>query len=105
MQTESTGDPVEGLYTFLNLILGVYPTERGAPDQVERLGAFLELRSQTINDPEFASRRQQPGRLTTGGTQNNADPRLTTGGPGDHPFFPSRSLEKDLRDPEDDAEE
>jgi|GEM_PF-233650 AcrR family transcriptional regulator len=191
MQTESTGDPVEDLYTFLNLILGVYPTERGAPDQVERLGAFLELRSQAINDPEFrqkftenpdryvaqlteiiedgieqgmfndvdpertatflltivdgiiveattrtddpredlweclseyvednivrqvpdaggktASWRQRPGRLTTGGTQNNADPRLTTGSPGDHPFFPSRPLEKDLRDPDgEDTEE
>jgi len=190
MQTESTGDPVEDLYTFLNLILGVYPTERGAPDHVERLGAFLELRSQAINDPEFrqkftanpdryvahltaiiedgiekevfndvdarrtatflltivdgiiveattrtddrreelwkclsayiedtiirpgpdaggktASWRQRPGRLTTGGTQNNADPRLTTGSPGDHPFFPSRPLEKGLRDPDDEDTE
>ena len=41
-------------------------------------------------DTEFASWRQRPGRLTTGGTQHNADPRLTTGSPGDHPFFPSR---------------
>jgi len=181
MGTESTGDPVEDLYTFLNLILGVYPTERAAPDQVERLGAFLEVRCQAINDPEFrekftenpdryvahlteiiedgieqgvfhdvdaertatflltivdgiiveattrtddpredlweslseyiednvvrrrtdtdiASWRQRPGRLTTGGTQNNADPRLTTGSSGDHPFFPSKPLEKDLRD-------
>jgi len=190
MGTESTGDPVEDLYTFLNLILGVYPTERGAPDQVERLGAFLELRCQAINDPEFrqkftenpdryvthlteiledgieqgvfhdvdarrtatflltivdgiiveattrtddqreelwaslseyiednvirqravsksntASWRNRPGRLTTGGTANNADPRLTTGSPGDHPFFPSRPLEKDLRGTEDDDSE
>jgi AcrR family transcriptional regulator len=188
MRTESTGDPVEDLYTFLNLILGVYPTERAAPDQVERLGAFLEVRAQAINDPEFrrkftenpdryithltdiledgieqgvfkdvdpertasflltivdgiiveattrmddpreelweslseyielhvvreqpdsdiASWRQKPGRLTTGGTQNNADPRLTTGSPGDHPFFPSQPLEKDLRDPGDESEE
>ncbi|MFC6757224.1 hypothetical protein ACFQER_11770 [Halomicroarcula sp. GCM10025894] len=49
--------------------------------------------------------RQRPGRLTTGGTQNNADPRLTTGSPGDHPFFPSRPLEKDLRDPDGDETE
>jgi len=188
LQTESTGDPVADLYTFLNLILGVHPTERGAPDQVERLGAFLELRSQAINDPEFrrkftenpdryvahlsgiiedgieqgvfndvdpartaeflltivdgiiveattrtddkreelweclseyiethmiaqqqetefASWRQRPGRLTTSGTQNNADPRLTTGSPGDHPFFPSEPLEKDLRDPDEETEE
>jgi len=188
MEIESTGDPVEDLYTFLNLILGVYPTERAAPDQVERLGAFLEVRCQAINDPEFrqkftanpdryvahltaiiedgiekevfndvdpertatflltivdgiiveattrtddqreelweslseyiethvvrsqqtddsASWRQRPGRLTTGGTQNNADPRLTTGSPGDHPFFPSRPLEKELRDPDDETEE
>ncbi|MDS0283332.1 TetR/AcrR family transcriptional regulator [Haloarcula onubensis] len=187
MGTESTGDPVEDLYTFLNLILGVYPTERSAPDHVERLGAFLELRSQAINDPEFrqkftenpdryvarlteiiedgieqgvfndvdaertatflltivdgiiveattrtddrreelwvclseyieshlvrerrdseiASWRQRPGRLTTGGTENNADPRLTTGSPGGHPFFPSKPLEKDLRDPDETEE-
>lgn len=190
LDTESTGDPVEDLYTFLNLILGVYPNERGAPDQVERLGAFLEVRAQAIHDPEFrqkftdnpdryvahlsdiiedgiekgvfhdvdpertaeflltivdgiiveattrtddkreelweclseyiesnvvrrqpdtetASWRQRPGRLTTGGTENNADPRLTTGSPGGHPFFPSRPLEKDLRDPDsgDETEE
>jgi len=56
-------------------------------------------------DIEFASWRQRPGRLTTGGTQNNADPRLTTGSPGDHPFFPSRPLNKDLCDPDDEIEE
>jgi AcrR family transcriptional regulator len=191
MRTESTGDPVEDLYTFLNLILGVYPNERQAPDQVDRLGAFLELRCQAINDPafrkkftenpdgyvdrlteiiedgieqgvfnevdpertaeflltivdgiiveattrtddpreelweslseyieahvvrqqpdtEFASWRQRPGRLTTGGTENNPDPRLTTGSPGGHPFFPpnvEQDLEKNLRDPDEDTEE
>ncbi len=56
-------------------------------------------------DTDIASWRQRPGRLTTGGAQNNADPRLTTGSPGDRPFFPSRPLEKDLRDPGGDETE
>ena len=188
MGTESTGDPIKDLYTFLGLIIGLDPIAGADPAYTEKLGAYLELRSQAINDPEFsekftetsdryvesladiieegveegafmdvdpertagflltiiagiivetttrtddireliweslteyieaqvvkrrphddiASWRQKPGRLTTGGTQNNASRRLTTGSPGDHPFFPSRPLEKNLREPVDDGDD
>jgi AcrR family transcriptional regulator len=188
MGTESTGDPIKDLYTFLGLIIGLDPEEGADPDYTGKLGTYLELRSQAIHDPEFsekftetsdryvssladiveegveegvfmdvdpkrtagflltiiagvivetttrtddvreliweslteyieahvvrrrphtatASWRNRPSRLTTGGTQNNADPRLTTGSPGDHPFFPSRPLKKDLRDPDGDETE
>ena len=185
MGTESTGDPIKDLYTFLGLIIGVDPVAGVDPDYTGTLGAYLELRSQAIHDPEFSEKftetsdryadsladiieegvekgafmevdpqrtaeflltiiagvivetttrtddirdriweslteyieahvvkrqpetdtpswRNRPGRLTTGGAENNADPRLPTGSPGGHPFFPSNPTEKNLRDPDSD---
>lgn len=184
--TESVGDPIRDLYTFLGLIIGIDPETGVDSEYTEKLGAYLELRSQAIHDPEFRAKftetsdryvdtladiiedgieqgvfrdvdpertagflltviagiivetttrtddvraeiwesltgyieacvvqgrpptdipswRNRPGRLTTGGTENNADPRLTTGSEGGHPFFPSNPLEKNLREPDDEA--
>jgi len=172
MGTASTDDPVRDLYTFLGLIIGLDPEKGADPEYTEKLGAYLELRSQAINDPDFREKftetsdryvdnladiiedgveqdvfndvdpertagflltiiagvivetttrtddireliwaplteyieshvvrgradvstpgwRNTPGRLRTYGTEDNEDPRLTTGSPGNHPFFPS----------------
>jgi AcrR family transcriptional regulator len=172
MDTESTGDPVKDLYTFLGLIIGLDPEVGADPDYTEKLGAYLELRSEAIHDPAFREKftetsdryvasladiiedgieqgtfrdvdpeqtagflltiiagiivetttrtddireliweslteyieanivrgrvpesapgwRNTPGRLQTYGTEDNEDPRLTTGSSGTHPFFPS----------------
>ena len=51
--SESTGDPVEDLYAFLNILVAVHPTERDSRDSVERMGIWLELRSQAIHDSAF----------------------------------------------------
>lgn len=49
----STGDPVRDLYTFLDLTLGIHPSDGDSPNTEERLATYLELRSQAIHDPEF----------------------------------------------------
>jgi len=49
----STGDPVTDLYTFLDLTLGIHPADGDSPNTEQRLGAYLELRSQAIHDPAF----------------------------------------------------
>jgi len=188
MGTESTGDPVRDLYTFLGLIIGLDPGAGADPDYTEKLGAYLELRSQAIHDPEFREKftetsdryvdsladiiedgieqgsfrdvdpertagflltiiagvivetttrtddireliweplteyieahvvrgrvttdvpgwRNTPGRLKTYGTEDNEDPRLTTGSSGNHPFFPSNSDETEPADSGDDADD
>ncbi|WP_324664116.1 TetR/AcrR family transcriptional regulator [Haloarcula sediminis] len=50
---ESTGDPVEDLYAFLNILVAVHPTERDSRDSVERMGIWMELRSQGIHDSAY----------------------------------------------------
>jgi len=55
-EVESTGSPVEDLYAFLNVALGIHPIARDRPDSVERMGVWIELRSQAIHDPAFAEK-------------------------------------------------
>ena len=38
--------------------------------------------------------------MKTYAAEDNDDPRLRTGSPGNHPFFPSSSPESDPRDPD-----
>jgi len=52
-ELESACDPVGDLYAFLNVLIGVEPTEREQRDTVERMGIWLELRSQAIHDGAF----------------------------------------------------
>jgi AcrR family transcriptional regulator len=53
---ESAGTPVEDLYAYLNVLLGIYPIERDRPADVERMSIWIELRSQAIHDPTFAEK-------------------------------------------------
>lgn len=53
---ESTGDPVEDLYTYLNVILGIYPIKRDRPADSERMSIWIEIRSQAIHEPVFAEK-------------------------------------------------
>ncbi|TQQ82741.1 TetR/AcrR family transcriptional regulator [Halonotius terrestris] len=55
-ELESTGGPVEDLYVFLNFALGTHPLAADRPDSVERMGVWIELRSQSIHDPAFAEK-------------------------------------------------
>lgn len=53
LETETTENPLEELYAFLTLLLGVEPTERDAPDYLDINSAYFELRSQAIHDPAY----------------------------------------------------
>jgi len=50
---ESTGDPVGDLGAYITVSLGDYPAPEGTPTAGERVGTYLELRAQAIQNPEF----------------------------------------------------
>ena len=50
---ESTGDPVGDLEAYITISLGEYPAPEGRPTPGERIGTYLELRSQAIQNPAF----------------------------------------------------
>jgi len=50
---ESAGDPVGDLKAYITISLGEYPAPEGTPDAGERIGTYLELRSQAIQNPAF----------------------------------------------------
>ena len=56
LDRESTRGPIEELYLFMNFALGNHPLAEGRPDAVERMGVWIELRSQSIHDPAFAEK-------------------------------------------------
>ena len=50
---ESTGDPVGDLRAYITVSLGDYPAPEGAPTAGERVGTYLALRAQAIQNPAF----------------------------------------------------
>ncbi|MFO7833457.1 MAG: TetR/AcrR family transcriptional regulator [Halohasta sp.] len=50
---ESTGDPVGDLQAYITVSLGDYPAAEGTPTAGERVGTYLALRAQAIQNPEF----------------------------------------------------
>ncbi|WP_253738483.1 TetR/AcrR family transcriptional regulator [Halohasta salina] len=50
---ESTGDPVGDLEAYITVSLGDYPAAEGTPTAGERVGTYLALRAQAIQNPAF----------------------------------------------------